>query len=1128
MKKNLVKLVSVEQIYRKGKILRIMKLTSILVFCTVFTLLAENTHSQNTKVTIHKENAALQDVLNEIEEQTEYLFLYNKKNVDVNTPTTIHANSLAVTEVLNSILKNTKVNYEMVGSHIVLSDQVKNINENTRTITGKVLDEDGYPIIGANIMEKGSASNGTVTDIDGLFSIAVPENAVLQVTYIGYIEQEIRVGAQSNLTIILIEDSKRLDEVVVVGYGIQKKVNLTGSVASVNVEEKLQGRPIGNISSGLSGLVAGLDVRQSSGQPGKDDATINIRGIGTLNNSSPMILIDGIVGSMNDVNPSDIENISVLKDASSASIYGSRAANGVILITTKKGNKGRVKIAYSGMMSRQEATNLFDVISDYATTAKLTNEGYNNVSPGNAPVIPLSTIEAWENNKNNPLLYPNTNWLDAIFRPTWRKENNVSISGGGDALVFNLGLGILNNEGIMKGTGFDRYNLKLNLESNINKWIKVGLNANVQFNNMKEAYESGYMMHCLADSSPSTLPQHPDGRFGGTMAQGEDNQGNNMLAFNDGRSIKVDGTRFMGKMYVKYEPIKNLILEANYALNYNYSFNKTQLKYTPMWNFQTESIIRSPFPENILNQITMRERWKSWGGSAQYEFTIADDHNFKVLAGGTAEEFRSDYSLIGRGGMPDFEEYQINLSTSGVWAGGWAEEWSLVSFFGRINYDYMGKYLFEANLRADGSSRFSKNNRWGYFPSFSVGWRASEESFIKDNIEFINNLKLRGSYGSLGNNNIGNNYTFANMYGMGNHQSYVLGQAIAQGAAASGIPNKEITWEETKITNIGIDFSFLQNFEIVFDVFQRKTEGILINAPLPGVLGGLNAPYQNLATVKNKGWELTLNYNKRVNKDLSLGGNFNISHVSNKIEKYRGGEPVINNNTIIGDGYRYGDFYGYVCEGIFRTQEDIDNHAKQVYGNALGDLKYKDINNDGVVNEEDRTVIGKSTPDYVLGLNLNARYKNLDFSVLFQSLLGYEVWYKDNWDRPTVGRGRSYRTKWLGRWTPENPNASLPRLTADYQGNDVNSDFWLQNANYVRLKNLQVGYTFPSYPIFQQIGVEHLRIFVSADNLFTITKFDGLDPETAAASGQRYETEVILASNHPNARLYTFGLNLIF
>jgi len=1128
MKKNFGKLLSVELFCRKSKILRIMKLASILFFCAVFTLLAENTHSQNARVTINKENTVLQEILNDIEEQTEYLFLYNKKNVDVNLQATLHAIDQPVTDVLNTIFKKTNIHYGMVGNHIVLSDQARNLNEASRIITGKVLDEDGFPIIGANIQEKGNMNNGAVTDINGLFSIVVPGNAILRITYIGYIEQEIRIGSASNMTIILKEDSQKLDEVVVIGYGIQKKVNLTGSVASVNVEEKLQGRPIGNISSGLSGLVAGLDVRQSSAQPGKDDATINIRGIGTLNNSAPMILIDGIVGSMNDVNPSDIENISVLKDASSASIYGSRAANGVILITTKKGTKGKIRIGYNGMISRQEATNLFDVISDYATTARLTNEGYNNISPGNAPVIPLSTIEAWETHKNDPLLYPNTNWLDAIFHPTWRKEHNVSVSGGSDALIFNLGLGFLDNEGIMEGTGFERYNIKINLESNINKWIKVGLNSNIQFNKLREAYESGYIMHCLADSSPSTLPQHPDGRFGGTMAQGEDNHGNNMLAFNDGRSIKTDGTRFMGKIYMQYEPIKNLILEGNYSLNYNYSFNKTQLRYTPMWNFQTESIIRSPFPENILNQITNRERWNSWGGSAQYEFNIAEDHNIKVLAGASAETYRWDYSLIGRGGMPDFDEYQVDLSTSGAWAQGRAQEWSLVSYFGRINYDYMGKYLLEANIRSDASSRFSKNNRWGYFPSFSVGWRASEESFIKDNVDFIDNLKLRGSYGSLGNNNIGNNYTFANGYGMGNGQSYVLGGSIAQGAAASGIPNRAITWEKTNITNVGIDFGFLQNFDVVFDVFQRKTKGILIKAPLPGVLGGLEPPYQNLATVKNKGWELTLNYNKRINKDLALGGNFNISHTSNVIEKYRGGEPIIDDYKITGDGYRYGDFYGYVCEGIFRTQEDIDNHATQKYGNALGDLKYKDLDKNGVVDENDRTVIGKSTPDYILGLNLTARYKNLDFSVLFQSLLGYEVYYKDNWDRPNVGRGRSYRTKWLDRWTPENPNTSLPRLTADYQGNDVPSSFWIQNADYVRMKNIQIGYTFPSYPIFQQIGVEHLRLYVSADNLFTITKFDGLDPETAATNGQRYETEIILASNHPNARIFTFGVNLIF
>lgn len=1112
--------------------INIMKLTLIMLSISLSTVFATS-YAQETTLSITSKNETLENILKKIEKQTEFLFFYNTDEINKNERISLNKKNSGIYEVLDEIAKNTGILYSVKDRHIVLTIHPSEIPlgdpmQETRTITGVVMDAYNEPVIGANIMIKGNNKVGTVSDIDGHFSLEVPANSTLRISYIGYLEQQVKIDSSSNLTIILQEDSQSLEEVVVVGYGTQKKVNLTGSVASVNVEDKLQGRPITNISSGLSGLVAGLDIRQSSAQPGKDDASINIRGVGTLNNSSPMILIDGIVGSMNDVNPSDIESVSVLKDASSASIYGSRAANGVILITTKKGSKGRVKVSYSGLFSRQEATNLFGVVSDYATTARMTNEGYNNISPGNIPVIPETTIQAWEANRNDQIKYPNTNWLDAIFHPTWRKEHNVSVSGGSESLVFNLGLGFLNNEGIMKGTGFDRYNIKINLESQVNKWVKVGLNSNIQFNTIKEAYESGYIMHCLAQSSPSTLPQHPDGRFGGTMAQGEDNQGNNMLAFNDGRSIKTDGNRFMGKIYAQFEPIKNLVFEGSYALNYNYSFNKTQLKYTPMWNFQTESIIRSPFPENILNQITNRDRWNAYNGSAKYEFTLNDQHNFKILAGASAETYRYDYSLIGRGGMPDFEEYQVDLSTSGAWAQGKAEEWSLVSFFGRINYDYMGKYLFEANIRSDGSSRFSKNNRWGYFPSFSVGWRASEESFIKENLHFLSNLKFRGSYGSLGNNNIDNNYTFANVYDMKNVQSYVFGENIAQGAAPARIPNREITWEKTKIANIGIDFGFLQHFDIVFDIYERKTESILIKAPLPGVLGGLDAPHQNLATLKNKGWEFTLNYNHRVNKDLFIGGNLNISHVSNKISKYQGGEPIIDGNTIIGDGYRYGDYYGYICEGIFRTQEDIDSHATQKYGNALGDLKYRDLDKDGKVDENDRTVIGKSTPDYVLGLNLNATYKHFDFSILFQSLLGYEVWSQDNWDTSNVGRGRSYRSKWLGRWTPDNIDAKLPRLTADYQANTLASDFWLQNANYLRLKNIQIGYTMPSYPVFQQIGVEHLRLFISGENLLTFTKFDGLDPESAAISGQRYETEIKLANNHPNARQFTFGLSLTF
>lgn len=1108
------------QIFKK---LQIKQLGLLLLFLFLTT-------SLYAQVTVNVQNQPIRQVLKIIERNSMYQFFYNDDLQSLDALVSLSVKDASIESVMTKLLANTEVTFRKEKDNlIVLTLKVKAQEQKpeSRKITGAVTDDKGEPVIGANVVAIGSG-NGTITDLNGNFSLAVPANATLHITYIGYLDQNVKVGNKSVVSISMKEDTQNLEEVVIVGYGTQKKVNLTGSVASVNVEDKLQGRPISNISSGLSGLVAGLDVRQTSGQPGKDDASINIRGVGTLNNSSPMVLIDGIIGNLNDVNPSDIESVSVLKDASSASIYGSRAANGVILITTKKGNKGKVKVSYSGLFSRQEATNLFDVINDYPTTARLTNEGYNNISPGSIPTIPLTTIADWEANRDNPLLYPNTNWLKAVFNPTWRKENNVSISGGNDAIVFNVGLGFLNNEGILTGTGYDRYNVKVNLESRINKWIKIGLNSNMQYNTMKEAYESGYIMHCLANSSPSTLPVHPDGRFGGTMAQGEDNQGNNMLAFNDGRSIKTNGNKFMGKIYLLFEPIKNLVFEANYALNNNSSFTKTQLKYTPMWNFQTESVIRSPFPENILNQITNRDIWQSFFGSVKYEFSIKDKHNIKILAGLNSEKYRSDYSLIGRGGMPDFEEFQVNLSTSSPWAGGSAEEWSLASGFARLNYDFMGKYLFEVNVRTDGSSRFSQDYRWGTFPSFSLGWRASEEKFLKENVNFIDNLKFRVSYGSLGNNNIGNNYTFANVYSMGNGESYVFGQNVAQGAAPSGVPNKYITWEKTTITNFGIDFSFLNDFDVVFDVFNRHTEGILITAPLPGVLGGLSAPYQNLANVKNKGWELSLNYHKTINKKVSVGANFNVSHVSNMVSKYRGGEPIIGDNTIIGDGYEYGAYYGFICDGIFRTGQDIKGHASQKYGNELGDLMYRDLNNDNVVDEKDRTVIGKSTPDYILGLNLTANYRQFDFSVLFQSLLGYQVWSQDNWDNPNVGRGRTYRTKWLDRWTPENVDAKLPRLTADYQGNTIASDFWLQNANYLRMKNIQVGYSFPKYLLFQRIGVEHLRLFVSGENLLTLTKFDGLDPETASTGAQRYESEVRLANNHPNVKQFTFGLNLTF
>lgn len=1112
------------------KIPLVMKLFIICLFCSIGMVQAVESYAQNARISLKVEEETVADVLNEIEEASEFDFFYNNTQIDLNRRVSVSAQNSDIFAILNDIFAGTEVRYTVLDKKIILSTELSDNQqqESRNVVKGKVIDATGEPVIGATVKEVGT-NNGIVTDIDGNFSLAVQPGASLEISFVGYKTETVKAVAGKSLTVTLKEDNEMLEEVVVVGYGVQKKVNLTGAVSTVNVDKQLKGRAVSNISSGLSGLVPGLDVRQSSGQPGKDDAVINIRGIGTLNNSSPLIIIDGIAGSMSDINPNDIESVSVLKDASSAAIYGSRAANGVVLITTKKGQQGKPKITYNGIFSRQEATNLFDVISDYPTTARITNEGFSNVSPGATPAIPESTITAWEENRDNPILYPNTNWLETIFKPTWRMDNNISISGGTDAILYNVGLGILNNEGIMEGTGYDRYNLKINLESKINKWITVGVNSNLQFNTLSEPYESGYIMANLAMSSPSALPQHPDGRYGATMAPGEDNIGANMLAFNNARSVKGRGNRFMGKLYLTYTPIKNLVFEGNYGLLYNTLLTKTELHYEPMWNFQTESIVRSPFPENLMNQQMYNEVWQSFYFTGNYNFSINKKHNFNILGGFNSEVFKSDYYLIGRGGMPDFDEFQLDLSTSTPWTNGNAQEWALLSGFVRLNYDYDNKYLFEFNYRADGSSRFSKGNRWGHFPSVSVGWRVSEEAFIKDNLSWVNNLKLRLSYGHLGNNNIGNNYSFASLYATTSYQSYTFGGSLAQGAAAASIPNKNLTWEKTEISNVGIDASLWECFNVTFDVYKRDTKGILITAPAPLVLGGLNQPYQNLANVVNKGWELSLNYNKKFNKDWSLSSTFNLSKSNSVIDKYDGREPIIGGNSIIGDGYEYGAYYGYICDGIFRTEEDIKNHAPQKFGNELGDLIYRDIDNSGFVDENDRTVIGKSTPDYVLGLNVMLGYKNFDFSVLFQSLLNYDVWSLDNWDTPLVSKGRTYRTKWLDRWTPDNINASLPRMTSsEYTANVQSSSFWLSKADYLRMKNIQIGYTFPKWQLIKKLNIENLRVFVSADNLFTITPFDGLDPETAQLSGQSHDYDTKLTNNHPNVRQFSFGLNLIF
>lgn len=1094
-----------------------MRISTFLLMVCVFCSYAGNAHSQNAKVSIRMNNVKLDKILNEIENQTDYLFIYNNQ-VDINKITSVKVKNEAVAQVLNKILSGTGINYELEGTHIILTTEaIKDLHaqQQAKTVTGTVTDVSGEPIIGANIRIKGTTT-GTITDIDGNFSIEAEPQSVIEVSYIGYLTQETVINNQKSIRFLLKEDTKTLDEVVVIGYGVQKKADLTGSVANINTE-KLNTQSNANIGQALQGKIAGVDIVSQGGAPGSG-TRIMVRGIGTLNNASPLYIVDGMyMNSIDHINPNDIASIDVLKDASSAAIYGSRAANGVIIVTTKEGSntEGKPIIDLSVNLGISTASKFLDML-DAKGWAEVTTIARQAIGK---PALDMATDLA---NK------PDNDWQDIMFRPALMQNYNLSVKGGGKYSTYYTGLGYFNQDGIVKGTNYQRYNIQS--KNDYKRGIfSAGTNLIISFSHDKPLHQElrGGMIGTILQSVP-TLEKYDDTREGGYGGTYGDvvNIPHPLAIIDDNIMDRYnENVKIFANLYAQIELFKGLKYKLN--LTPDFSFERYK-NYLNKYDFGLAT--------NSITQLTERQRRRRnilVENLLTFDRTFGE-HKISALAGYTYQDSRFRHIQAYGEGLPQGLE-EIDAATTNRSNEGNSWRSVLTSILGRVFYSYQNKYLFTATIRRDGSSKFGKNNRYGYFPSFSLGWNVAEEKFM-ENVHWLDQLKLRGGYGVLGNQEI-DNYQYSSTITTG--INYPDGNGgLLQGAFPKNFANPDIKWEETAMTNVGIDFmAFNNRLSLTADYYVKNTKDILLTVPIPISSGGANDPIRNAGKIRNNGFEFNLGWMDQPNPDISYGINLIGSFNKNKViamgsesGSIKGGST--NQNITTSEtkaGYPIGGYWLISTAGYFNSQEEVDAYAKD--GKKIqpaaepGDIKFVDANNDGVINDDDRVFQGSPFPDFTFALNGNMRYKNFDLSIGLQGVLGNKIYNATRQTLEDVTKGSNFLASCLDYWTPENKNASHPRLTWDDPNRNTRaeSDRYLENGSYLRLRSVQLGYTFPQ--TWFKGAIQHARVYINAENLFTITSYSGYSPDVNADNANYRGFDNFI---YPTNRTFMLGLNVTF
>ena len=1102
------------------QLFRIMKIIVYVCFLCVGNLLAIGSYAQTAHVTIVSNHITIGQVINEIEKQTDYLFVFNVKDINIKRNVKVNAKDKAVNEVLNDIFKDTGIRHAIEGKNIMLinsTDKEKGAQQKDFLVTGIVKDENGEPIIGANIQVVGKSA-GTITDMNGRFSISASANSTLQITYIGYQTQTVNIGEQRNINIILQEDNAQLDEVVVVGYGTMKKKDLTGSVTAVKGDE-LAARRTTQLSTALQGALSGVMVSRDNGAPGSS-ASIQIRGVTTIGDSSPLVIIDGIPGDINSVNPEDVESMSVLKDAASASIYGSRAAAGVIVITTKRAKSGDVALSYNFEYGWEIPTKLPTYVGAQRYMEMVNETRYNdNPDGGWYQTYTEDEITNWSiNNATNPDKYPMTDWGDILLKSSApRQTHTLSIVGGGKIIRTKASFRYDKTDGLYVNKEYDRFMVRVNNDFNINKYISANLDLN--FSRSKAL-------------SPNSNPMGAGGRnippiYAATWTNGlwgDVKDGENMLAkITDGGTFTNWGTNIGGKLGIDITPVNGLKISAAVAPNFNNVKKKTfvkQIPYTRSEDLNTTVGYMGGYRTTNLTENRNDSHDITTQFFANYAKTLGR-HDFSVMIGyedyyafwENLDASRDQYQLTSYPYLDlGSEDYRDN--------GGNAEEYAYRSLFGRMTYSYADRYLIQANLRRDGSSRFASNCRWANFPSVSLGWVISEEKFFKNkNMDWFSYLKLRGSWGKLGNERIGAYDDDGNfIYNYYPYQAAIdYSTALFQNsqgivssvttAAQQKYAVRDISWETTESWDIGLDANFLDNrLHFSADYYRKNTKDMLLALEIPHFIGYDN-PEVNAGNMHTTGYDIEVGWRDKVG-DFTYSISANLSDFTSKMGNLNGTQFL--GNQVKMEGSEYNEWYGYVSDGLFLTQEDVDKSPKLNNSVKVGDIKYKDISGpdgvpDGVISPEyDRVLLGGSLPHYMFGLTFNAAYKGWDFGLTLQGVGSQKSQIsaamieglRDNWlNFPTILDGNYWSPK---NTDEQNATAKYPRLTrTNRDANFCMSDYWLYNGRYIRLKNLSVGYTLPK-AWTTKACMNTVRLYVSGSDLFTISNAPkGWDPEVS-------------------------------
>ena len=1002
--------------------------------------------------------------------------------------------------------------------------------------SGIVTDEAGEPLVGVSVLVKGTTL-GSITDLKGRFSLDVPEGSTFEISYIGYKTQIVK-AERTPMNIVLKEDTQKLDEVVVVGFGTQKKVNLTGAVSAVTGDD-ISKRPVANAAILLQGQIPGLRVNQGLGQPGGEGTSFRIRGQGTFSSagSDPLILINGVPGSMTNLDPSVIESVSVLKDAASAAIYGARAANGVILVTTKQGAVGdKVSISYHGNIGLHTPTKLYDRITNSAEYMELANLAWKNSGTGKQ--YTQDQINLYRNNVGDPQ-YPNFDWQDYMFRTAVVQTHNLSMAGSTEKTTYNVALNFVDQPGTMRGFKYRKYNATIDLTARITNFIKVGTYANLMYGETEQPRQgqNDAFLSTLSQA-PTYMPWLPDDGTGirrwTSSAYSFESHNKNMPAIIGENAMKRDNN---------FDINAQLWLEINLAKGltwYTKGAARLQSNKSKDWRGSTTYTYDYHTGEKSseldkgglgLSVGDSRRFYTNLYSYLKYDLSLAENaHNFSLMVGYNQESekyetlnaYRKDFA---------FDLPVLNAGGTADWSNsGGEEEWAIQSLFGRFNYNFKERYLFEANMRYDGTSRISDENRWGVFPSFSVAWRATEEEFIKKmNLNWLNNFKLRGSWGQLGNQNIGLYPYQAMISGVNDYPFTKTSDGVVIGYQQTAYANRNIKWETTTITDIGFDLQVFDGLSVTFDWYKKTTDDILRSSQVSSLLG-LSAPTVNNGSVENKGIEVALNYANMVKGGTLKGLRYNagvyFDRSRNKLTEF--GAEEIGSYSIKREGLPYDEYYMLECIGVFADKAEIDASPKQFNDNTQpGDLKYKDISGpdgkpDGVIDNYDRRTFSGRFPGFEYGINASATWKGFDLSLIGQGVAD-KKYYTTDWGVQPFMQGASPNKDYIKHmWTEENPyGAKHPKLYWQDMGGGKNTrpnSYYLKDASFFRLKNVTLGYTLPRVWT-EKASISKVRIYFSGDNLLTLTPYKGLDPERNGDGRDAI---------YPQNRIYSFGLNVEF